>query len=83
MLPNARGYVHDPILLRRWVARTGLRPAKVAEMVGVGYRTLKNYMRVSGGRRAPYAVFYTVMVLALVNEKIGKTFPPQAAVSGL
>ena len=83
MLPNADGYEHDPVNLRRWVARTGLSQAAIARRLKIHYRTLKNYLRQKGGSKAPYTVFYSVAILALVNEKIGQQFPPRSANSGV
>lgn len=65
MTPDATQYNPDPTYLRSLIARSGLSQRQCAFRIGIGERTMRQYLATSGRQdAAPYAVQFALEALA-------------------
>lgn len=65
--PNSAEHDASPTYLRTLVAQTGLSQAEAARRIGIGERTMRDYLREDGAAVvAPYPVQYALEMLSLV-----------------
>lgn len=68
MIPDATQYNPDPAYLRELIARSGLSQRQAAFRIGIGERSMRQYLATSGRQdAAPYCVQFALEALASAN----------------